>query len=238
MAIKDHNPKQGKRHVLKRDYSEKQCRSSRPWRRIRQRVLIRDTYKCQKCGIVDAHMEVDHIIPLMKGGDDKESNLQTLCKICHALKTSNEIGFVKATMLPKWLPKTIKPVTVVCGRPAAGKSTYASQHMQKGDLIIDLDLMAREIKRELYELTENERYALIRMRNERIEKYFLGQTNHHRLWLLAMCGRPHHREFWQEKGCEVVVINTPTEVCERRILAQDIPTWRKMERIEYAKKWK
>jgi 5-methylcytosine-specific restriction enzyme A len=34
--------------------------------------------------------ELDHIIPLSKGGDDGWGNLQGLCKPCHVEKTSRE----------------------------------------------------------------------------------------------------------------------------------------------------
>ena len=33
---------------------------------------------------------VDHIIPKAEGGTDDESNLQSLCKPCHAAKTDRE----------------------------------------------------------------------------------------------------------------------------------------------------
>jgi 5-methylcytosine-specific restriction protein A len=34
--------------------------------------------------------QVDHVIPLERGGKDDESNLQTLCLMCHDLKTRRE----------------------------------------------------------------------------------------------------------------------------------------------------
>jgi 5-methylcytosine-specific restriction protein A len=35
-------------------------------------------------------------------------------------------------------------VRLVCGAPASGKSTYVKNHAEAGDLVIDLDLIARE----------------------------------------------------------------------------------------------
>lgn len=58
---------------------------------IRNRILERDEYTCQKCGIVSLHLEVDHIIPLHLGGADNDENRQALCKKCHRKKTKTEI---------------------------------------------------------------------------------------------------------------------------------------------------
>lgn len=65
-------------------------RSSRPWSRIRQRVLERDLYTCQACGLVSSELDVDHIVRSVDGGSDDLSNLQALCWQCHHDKTMKE----------------------------------------------------------------------------------------------------------------------------------------------------
>lgn len=65
-------------------------RGGRPWRRIRQRILLRDRYTCQQCGYVGMDLEVDHIVNVARGGSDDDSNLQALCKLCHKAKTARE----------------------------------------------------------------------------------------------------------------------------------------------------
>ena len=68
-------------------------RGGRPWRRLRDQVLARDHYTCQRCGrISDTDMECDHIVPTSKGGTDEPSNLQALCRDCHKAKTTREAG--------------------------------------------------------------------------------------------------------------------------------------------------
>ncbi len=57
---------------------------------IRYNVLKRDNFTCQKCGITSkdgAKLEVDHIIPVSKGGKTVMSNLQTLCDRCNSGKS-------------------------------------------------------------------------------------------------------------------------------------------------------
>lgn len=65
-------------------------RGGRPWRRIRERILLRDQYTCRCCGGVTHELEVDHIINVAEGGSDDDSNLQSLCVPCHQAKTGAE----------------------------------------------------------------------------------------------------------------------------------------------------
>lgn len=59
--------------------------------KIRERILLRDEYTCQKCGRVSVHLEIDHIVPLHLGGLEADSNRQCLCPDpCHKEKTERE----------------------------------------------------------------------------------------------------------------------------------------------------
>ena len=60
--------------------------SSKRWRLIRERVLVRDMYLCKACGKYGNH--VDHIDS--NTANNHLSNLQTLCQPCHAVKTATE----------------------------------------------------------------------------------------------------------------------------------------------------
>ena len=55
---------------------------------VRKYVFVRDFYHCQSCGKTDteANLNVDHIIPLARGGKNDLSNLQTLCSTCNQRK--------------------------------------------------------------------------------------------------------------------------------------------------------
>lgn len=68
-----------------------QGRGGRPWRRTVDRIKLRDGYTCQMCQRITATGEVDHKVPLSKGGTDDDANLQYLCKTpCHATKSAKE----------------------------------------------------------------------------------------------------------------------------------------------------
>lgn len=58
---------------------------------LRRKILSRDGYTCCRCGANVAEepnllLEVDHIVPLSKGGMTQEDNLQTLCWRCNRSK--------------------------------------------------------------------------------------------------------------------------------------------------------
>lgn len=58
---------------------------------LREKIKQRDNYTCQKCGLSiederNLLLEIDHIIPISKGGLSIEENLQTLCWKCNRTK--------------------------------------------------------------------------------------------------------------------------------------------------------
>ena len=67
------------------------CQRALMTSKLRQQIKERDRYTCQCCGISinqEPHLllEIDHIIPVSKGGLTTEDNLQTLCWRCNRSK--------------------------------------------------------------------------------------------------------------------------------------------------------
>jgi Restriction endonuclease len=89
--------------------------------------------ECKARGKVIPGTLVDHIIPIENGGDRwDDRNLQTLCDPCHNRKrqlesmTNKEGGTL---------------ITIISGLPGVGKTTYVLEHMQPGDLVVDMDAL-------------------------------------------------------------------------------------------------
>jgi hypothetical protein len=57
------------------------------WGPIRRRILERDEHTCQYCGATDLPMDVDHVIPLTRGGSNHDSNLVAACYSCNRSKS-------------------------------------------------------------------------------------------------------------------------------------------------------
>ncbi|WP_338021838.1 AAA family ATPase [Aquabacter cavernae] len=170
---------------------------------------------------------VDHIAP--HRGDQAlfwdKGNWQPLCKPCHdRAKQGEEKRSARGGVLahPFLRPSRV-PVTLVCGPPGSGKSTYVEKHRRPGDIVIDLDL----IKAKLFHTTSHQaprsaeatRQALLE-RNQ-ILTGLADDHLHEHVWFIVSAPEQAERDLWQRKlrNARLVVMDTPLEECLRRIRA-------------------
>lgn len=59
------------------------------WSTIARRIRRRDGNQCRKCGSTE-HLQVDHIVPVARGGLTIDSNLWTLCAHCHSRRAGHQ----------------------------------------------------------------------------------------------------------------------------------------------------
>lgn len=82
------------RHALVRGTSTEQGYGA-AWRKIRDAFLAEHS-ACVEClrtlGFYVEATDVDHVVPRSQGGGDDESNLQSLCKRHHSVKTMRELN--------------------------------------------------------------------------------------------------------------------------------------------------
>jgi 5-methylcytosine-specific restriction endonuclease McrA len=87
----------------------KESRRDHRWKKLRLRILARDA-----CG--DTANEVDHIVPLKRGGSDDTDNLVACCRSCNIRKKDTSVGvFLARSSTPPVFrdhlsPKRSKPV--------------------------------------------------------------------------------------------------------------------------------
>ena len=60
------------------------------FQKLKEQVKDWQGWRCNICGAGAVPLEVDHIKPLYLGGTDARTNLQALCRECHASKTLKE----------------------------------------------------------------------------------------------------------------------------------------------------
>lgn len=60
----------------------------------RVKVRVRDRYNgiCQLCKFPAILPHIDHITALINGGENREANLQPVCRPCHAEKTKADVA--------------------------------------------------------------------------------------------------------------------------------------------------
>lgn len=217
------------------------------WAKLRRLTFERDKYTCQSCGRVGGNLECDHILNQARGGSDDLSNLQTLCRECHRLKTYAEsqapaevighTGKVRYQVKPEWL-KPIPGSVIVFGPPGSGKSTWVKKHIPNAKSVIDLDEIAAEITgKPLYHKTDEELGMAIRERNRRLIKHADFKTP---CVLLLTGTKKKDRTWWIRKlqPTRVEVMDTSAEECIRRIEADNRrPESVKKRQISEVKRW-
>ena len=53
--------------------------------KTRKELMEKAGHKCPQCGATD-NLEIDHIVPISRGGDGRMENLQVLCRSCNRKK--------------------------------------------------------------------------------------------------------------------------------------------------------
>lgn len=76
--------------------------STTAWRKIRERILIRDDYTCAYCG--QPANTVDHVLAISKGGTDEPDNLLAACSRCNYSKGNRAGRFFGTAQTPLTLP--------------------------------------------------------------------------------------------------------------------------------------
>lgn len=84
--VEDRSKIQAKRKRALERYRSRAARITRPQIRA---VKARDT-ACVKCGAPGT--DIDHIVPVRKGGQTEMDNLQLLCELCHIEKSRADYG--------------------------------------------------------------------------------------------------------------------------------------------------
>lgn len=67
------------------------------WSAAIERVRERNPLcaRCEAKGLITLGVEMDHIVPLHRGGGNEDANLQLLCSPCHREKTREEMGWAQ-----------------------------------------------------------------------------------------------------------------------------------------------
>ena len=151
--------------VLKKFYS------SDEWLRFREIILLdrrkHDGIHCERCDkriVISKHIQVHHIIELTEDNyTDKmislnPDNVEVLCHICHNKHHGRFNGGGHK--------RKEKSVYIVYGPPMSGKTSYVIEHMEKGDIVVDMDSLYKAVTLlPKYDKPDNLKYNVFAIRN-------------------------------------------------------------------------
>lgn len=223
--------------------------SSRRWTNFSLRHRLHEPF-CRTClgaGRFTLGKISDHILPIREGGPRwDDGNVQTLCRECDQRKRQQESQRSRKVLaidderrrLPLDIPRSRIPITIICGPPGSGKSTYLREHSSPNDLVIDLD----QIFQQLSGLPEHQTHAAwlvpaLEERN-RLLRNLATDTQHERAWFVISLPVILERQIWSEMlGAEVMVLATPLNECIRRIHADPMRAGHRERMIAAAEWW-
>jgi 5-methylcytosine-specific restriction protein A len=121
---------------------------------------------------------------------------------------------------PELLPKPTCQVWLICGPPASGKSTFVRANSSKGDIVIDLDAIAREYGMGRERLSEATPMLLLD-RNERLAA-LATEPPTTTAWVIMGGASQELRQWWcNTLGVEpdhLIVLVPPRAELYRRIM--------------------
>jgi hypothetical protein len=211
-------------------------------RRLRSEPLCRE---CRANGRVTAATSIDHIKPLAFGGTDTDDNIQALCTDCHAFKTAaEEAATGGAANHPDWLKPSAIPLTILCGPPCSGKTTYIQERAGPGDMVIDLDGIMMRLDPSYRHwsgmLTQDLFNKAIRVRNSLLGS--LDRRDRGQAWFIVSAPTKAERDWWHRKlGGEMILLHPGADECKRRALqrgtpdaARGVDEWERASRAPWA----
>lgn len=126
---------------------------------------------------------------------------------------------------PRYLKKSNIPLTIVCGPPCSGKTTYVQKHKTDGDWIIDLDVIQSQID-SLFRPWQETNFKLLRRAIDLRNKMLVALTvlKNKKAFFIVAAPTQAERNWWQmHLGGEVVLLNVAPDECKRRAIARGTP---------------
>jgi hypothetical protein len=132
---------------------------------------------------------------------------------------------------PSWLRLPLIPVTIICGPPCAGKTTYVLQRIKASEVCIDLDQIVRDLTNlPRHSWTEIVLDRALYKRNKLLGK-LTRKSKWTKAWFIVSEPKAAWRNWWCKKlGTEdIIVLETPASICISRtnnpVIIQVIEDW-------------
>jgi hypothetical protein len=225
--------------VLKKFYG------SSEWLTFREQIILNRMINgrviCEKCGkqiVVSKHIQVHHIIELTED-NYKDVNIslnpENVLVWCHNCHNKHHGRFCGGGHKRKE-----KAVYVVYGPPMSGKTSYVIEHMEVGDIVVDMDELYKAVSfMPKYNKPDNLKYNVFAIRNSIIDNIKTRYGGFRTAWIVGGYQRKAERQRLIETlGATPIFLDVSKEDCIKRLdICNDYRSEHKDEWKEYIEKW-
>jgi len=113
-------------------------------------------------------------------------------------------------------------ITIICGPPGSGKSTYVREHYLTGDVVIDMDVIALALTTpdvEPYTYSDLVRQVAFYARQAAVKEALkLGQSNRSiNIWIIHTDPGPNQVSMYKVLGGKVIWLDPGIDICIDRM---------------------
>lgn len=209
---------------------------SKEWKKVRELAWQRDNGLCQKClkekNIMKPGEEVHHMIWLKPSNINDPfitlnlNNLILLCKDCHINIHKVKERKEKTLMINNGMyinengELCKQKIHIVCGPPGAGKTTYVKKYMERGDLVVDFDMIKQSISLCNKTETPDSLLSIAESIREVLYKTIeMNQVPAKTIWIVALLPtRKQRDELSKRFNADVILIEKTLEECLENIM--------------------
>lgn len=219
-----------KHSVLKAFYN------SDKWQKFRLALIAERGLKCQRCGKIVANPKdlIGHHKTELTPENVHDYNIslnpeliELICFDCHN-KEHKRFGY-----------SGLKEVYIVYGSPMSGKSTFVKQHMNRGDIVVDMDRLYHAVSMlPTYDKPDNLLSNVRGIHNQLIDNIKTRYGKWNSAWVIGGYADKYKREkLANDLGAELVYCECSKEECLRRLELDEDRKYRKDEWKQYIYKW-
>lgn len=181
------------------------CWAGRYAQRVTYAVLQHYGTVCVHCS-KDGADSAEHVTPRSRRGDDSLDNLRPSHVRCNSRRGTKAMRGYGAT------------ATVVMGPPRSGKTTWVREHAQRGDIVVDLDVLAAALTvgtDQSAGVPGHVRHVAIGARTEAIKRAVALREQVH-VWIVHAIPTPAQRADYIEAGAELIIVDPGEDVVMAR----------------------
>lgn len=220
----------------------KQFYNSDKWKIFREEIILKRGTTCEFCGkkmFAEDKMQLHHtpVELTVENVNDvsvalNPENVKLICLACHNKAHGRYCG-------NGWKRKN-RAVYLVYGPPCSGKTTYVLQHMERGDLIVDMDKLYQAVSGcPVYDKPEQIKFNVYGLRSALIDQIKTRHGGFNTAWVIG--GYPNvaiRNRLAAVLGAEIIYIEMPKEICIKRLEScGDYRQEHKAEWKRYIEEW-